>query len=170
MNLNTSAVILAGLTGFFRLAEIMYGEINALAMRKRGGEEFAPWQRWPIFITYTLWLILLPVYALKDTKVSALFLALFVLMQVLRWWGIVHLGKFWTTRIIIVPGTKLVKSGPYRILLHPIYIALFGEVIALSLTFDLWGLAQLFGGLTALWIFFRVRSESAALAQCKDPS
>ncbi len=165
MIFNTSAVILAGLTGFFRLAEIAYGEIKTISMRKDGGKEYASWQRWPIFVTYGLWLALLPIFVLKGTQVNLLFLGIYVLMQVLRWWGIAHLGKYWTTRIMIVPGGTLIKTGPYLLLPHPIYIALLGEVIALSLTFDQYALASFFGGLTALWIFFRIRAENAALAQ-----
>lgn len=167
MIFNTAVIVLAGLTAFFRLAEIAYGEIKTIAMRRDGGKEYSSWQRWPIFIGYGLWLILLTIYVLKDTQINALFLVIYVLMQVLRWWSIVHLGKYWTTRIMIVPNGEMVRTGPYRFLPHPIYIALFGEVVALSLTFGQTELAALFGGLTALWIFFRVRAENAALAQLK---
>lgn len=165
MFINTAALTLAGLTGFFRLAEIAYGEIKTKAMRKDGGQEFASWQRWPIFIIYALWLGMLPIFVLKDTPANLIWLGIFVLMEVLRWWAIVHLGKYWTTRIIIVPNGSRVTTGPYRFLPHPIYIALVGEVAALSMTFDQWGLAAFFGGLTALWVFFRIRAENAALAQ-----
>ncbi len=167
MFINEAALTLATITGVFRLSEIVYGEIKTNAMRKEDGKEFASWQRWPIFIAYALWLIALPIFALKNTPVNFIWLGLFVLMQALRWWAIWHLGKYWTTRIMIVPNGKRVTSGPYRFLTHPIYIALFGEVIALSMTFGQWSLAAFFGGLTALWIFFRVREENAALAQLR---
>ena len=167
MIFNTAALVLAILTGFFRLAEIAYGEVKTIAMRREGGKEYASWQRWPIFISYAVWLTLLPFYALTDTKINLLFLGLYILMEMLRWWAIAHLGKYWTTRIIIVPNGTMVKTGPYRFLPHPIYIALLGEVIALSLTFGQTSLAAFFGGTTALWIYFRVKAENAALAQLK---
>ncbi|NDE90770.1 MAG: hypothetical protein EB059_06480, partial [Alphaproteobacteria bacterium] len=165
MLINTAALALAGLTGFFRLAEIVYGEIKTRYMRREGGKEYASWQRWPIFVCYALWLALLPIYALKTTEPNPLWLGIYAVMEVLRWWAIVHLGRYWTTRIMIVPGGKRVTTGPYRFLPHPIYIALLGEVIALSLTFEQTGLALFFGGITALWIFFRVKAENAALQE-----
>lgn len=167
MLFNTTAVVLAGLTGLFRLSEIAYGEIKTVAMRKEGGKEYASWQRWPIFISYALWLALLPFFTPIHIKINPFLLALYVVMQLLRWWSIAHLGKYWTTRIMIVPNGEMVTTGPYRFLPHPIYIALFGEVIALSLTFGQSALAAFFGGLTALWIFYRVKAENAALAQLK---
>jgi methyltransferase len=167
MFINTTALTLAALTGIFRLAEIAYGEVKTKAMRADGGKEYASWQRWPIFITYGLWLSLLPIFALKDAEANLVWLGIYIVMECLRWWAIKHLGNYWTTRIIIVPTGKRITTGPYRFLPHPIYIALFGEVIALSMTFGQTGLAQLFGGLTALWIFFRVRAENAALEQLK---
>ncbi len=165
MFINTAALALAGLTGIFRLSEIVYGEIKTKAMRSEGGQEFSSWQRWPIFIIYALWLAMLPIFVLKDTPMNFIWLGIYVLLECLRWWAIWHLGKYWTTRIIIVPNGKRVTTGPYRFLPHPIYIALVGEVAALSLTFDQPGLAAFFGGLTALWVFFRVRAENAALSQ-----
>ncbi|MDX1921884.1 MAG: isoprenylcysteine carboxylmethyltransferase family protein [Alphaproteobacteria bacterium] len=167
MFINEAALTLAILTGAFRVGEIVYGEIKTKTMRSEGGKEFASWQRWPIFAVYALWLIALPIFTLKNTPVNFIWLTLYIGMQSLRWWAIVHLGKYWTTRIIIVPGSKPVAGGPYRFIAHPIYIALFGEVIALSMTFGQWPLAAFFGGLTALWIFVRVREENAALAQLR---
>lgn len=162
---DTAAFVLAVLTGLFRLSEIAYGEVKTVAMRKDGGKEYASWQRWPIFIGYGLWLALLPFYTLNNTKINPFFLVLFVLLQLLRWWSIAHLGKYWTTRIMIVPNGKMVTTGPYRFLPHPIYIALLGEVVTLSLAFGQTSLAAFFGGLTAIWIYFRVKAENAALAE-----
>ena len=167
MQLNTTVLILAALTAIFRLAEIAYGEWNARAMMRDGGIEYASWQRWPIFIGYATWLALLAIFTFQFLPPNPIFLAAYIALEILRWWAIAHLGKYWTTRVIIVPHGARVTTGPYRFLPHPIYIALFGEVIALSLTFGQINLAALFGGLTALWIFFRVRAENVALAKLK---
>lgn len=167
MFINTTALILAGLTGTFRLAEIAYGEIQAKRMRQNGSIEYAPWQRWPIFMGYGLWLALLPLFTLPYIKPHLFWVGLYCVMEMLRWWAIKHLGLYWTTRIMIVPGGKRITTGPYRFLPHPIYIALFGEVVALSLAFHQTALAECFGGLTALWIYFRVKEENAALSKLK---
>lgn len=39
-------------------------------------------------------------------------LALTLLAQVLRWWCITTLGPYWNTRVIVVPGARLVGAAP----------------------------------------------------------
>jgi len=51
----------------------------------------------------------------------------------LKWWAIVALGSGWTFRVIVVPGASLVRSGPYRFLRHPNYVAVAGELIGVAL-------------------------------------
>ncbi|MBI3418675.1 MAG: hypothetical protein HY053_00875 [Proteobacteria bacterium] len=90
-------------------------------------------------------------------------LGFFALLQITRWWTIAHLGKFWTTRIIAVPLAFRITTGPYRFLRHPIYMVLIFEVMALSLAFRQWGAGCFFTGLTAGWVWLRMRAESRAL-------
>lgn len=58
---------------------------------------------------------------------------LFMLAKSLKWWAIRSLGQFWTFRVIIVPGARLVESGPYRLVRHPNYVAVIGELVAVAL-------------------------------------
>src|SRR5262249_47824905 len=47
---------------------------------------------------------------------TALFVSgtmLFIAAKALKWWAILTLGRFWTFRVIVVPGTTLVARGPY---------------------------------------------------------
>jgi methyltransferase len=65
--------------------------------------------------------------------VFAVGLALFAAAKALKWWAIAALGAFWTFRVIVVPGAALVTSGPYAYLRHPNYIAVVGELVAVTL-------------------------------------
>jgi methyltransferase len=58
---------------------------------------------------------------------------LFVTSKALKWWAIVALGGAWTFRVIVVPGAPLTASGPYRILRHPNYLAVVGELLGVAL-------------------------------------
>jgi isoprenylcysteine carboxyl methyltransferase (ICMT) family protein YpbQ len=40
----------------------------------------------------------------------------------LRYRAIASLGEYRNTRVVVVPGTRLVRTGPYRFLRHPNYI------------------------------------------------
>jgi methyltransferase len=73
------------------------------------------------------------------------------------------LGPRWTTRIIVVPGAPLVRSGPYRLLSHPNYLIVAGEILVLPLAFGLPLFAAVFSGLNALVLWVRIQAEDAAL-------
>lgn len=68
-----------------------------------------------------------------STRVIVVGAALFALAKALKWWAILSLGVAWTFRVIVVPGAALVQSGPYRLLRHPNYVAVAGELVAVAL-------------------------------------
>lgn len=59
--------------------------------------------------------------------------ALFLAAKGLKWWAILSLGRFWTFRVIVVPGAQLVAAGPYRWLRHPNYVGVMGELAGVAL-------------------------------------
>lgn len=90
-------------------------------------------------------------------------IAVFVAGKALKWWAISTLGDFWTFRVIVVPGSQPVASGPYRWLRHPNYVGVFGElagagIIAAAPVAGVLG-TLMFTGLMAA----RVRVENRAL-------
>ena len=83
--------------------------------------------------------------------------------QAIRYWVISTLGPRWNVRVIVVPGMPLVRSGPYRFLRHPNYVAVVCEGIALPLIHSAWWTALGFTVLNAAMLFVRVRCENRAL-------
>jgi methyltransferase len=160
-NLITLAAVF--LTALMRLGEIALGEINSRKMLNEGGQEFSPHQRYAIFAIYTLWLASLAFFTPPEALPNIFFLTIFAALELFRWWAIAHLGKFWTTRIVIVPLAFKITTGPYRFMRHPIYAVLIAEIMALSLGFGQLGVGCIFTGLTAWWVHFRMRAESRAL-------
>jgi methyltransferase len=92
-------------------------------------------------------------------------LALTLLAQVLRWWCITTLGPYWNTRVIVVPGARLVGAGPYRFLRHPNYVAVVVEGAALPLVHSAWITATVFTLADAVLLTVRIRCENAALSR-----
>jgi methyltransferase len=92
-------------------------------------------------------------------------LVVFGFAKALKLWAMTSLGFRWTYRVLILPDAPLVKSGPYRFLRHPNYLAVLGEIagVALTLWAPLAGLAGLlgFGALMAA----RIRVEDRALGR-----
>ena len=60
-------------------------------------------------------------------------LALLVASKALKFWAIASLGTRWTYRVLVFPDAPLVTTGPYRLLRHPNYVAVVGELIAMAL-------------------------------------
>jgi methyltransferase len=74
------------------------------------------------------------------------------------------LGPYWTTRIIHLPGTRLIDSGPYRFCSHPNYVVVAGEIAVLPLVFGQYYTAAFFSVLNVLVLIRRIRVENAVLA------
>src|ERR1700684_31279 len=79
-------------------------------------------------------------------------------------WCIATLGPYWSARVIVIPGTTLVRSGPYRWFAHPNYVAVVIEGAALPLAGSAWITAVTFTVLNAALLTVRLRCETRALA------
>ena len=70
------------------------------------------------------------------------------------------LGPRWTTRIIVLPGSALVSNGPYRLVSHPNYLVVVGEIATLPLCLGLPWIALIFSAANAILLSIRIRAEN----------
>jgi methyltransferase len=96
--------------------------------------------------------------------VNPVWLAVFVLLQIGRVWVIASLGRRWTTRVIVLPGSGPVGRGPYRWLKHPNYLVVALEIAVVPLALGLPWVALIFSLANAALLFYRIRVENEALA------
>ena len=87
----------------------------------------------------------------------------FVLAQLLRYWAIVSLGKFWNTKIIVLREVIIIKKGPYKYFKHPNYAAVIIEFFSIPLIFSLYYCAIIFSTLNLFVLFRRIKIEEKAL-------
>ncbi len=89
---------------------------------------------------------------------------LFAAGKLLKWWAILSLGHAWTFRVITVPRAALVGAGPYRVLRHPNYVGVIGELAGMALMSGalVTGPAGVIG--FGLLILRRIHVEEQALA------
>jgi protein-S-isoprenylcysteine O-methyltransferase Ste14 len=73
------------------------------------------------------------------------------------WWARIHLGRFWSNAITRKEGHRVIDTGPYGLVRHPIYTGLIGAMLAtgiaigtitallgtLLITFGLWRKARM---------------------------
>ncbi|MEO7931759.1 MAG: isoprenylcysteine carboxylmethyltransferase family protein [Chthoniobacterales bacterium] len=57
---------------------------------------------------------------------------LFVLGATLRWWSVLHLGRFFTVDVAVASDHRLIDNGPYRFVRHPSYTGLLLEFTGLA--------------------------------------
>ena len=92
---------------------------------------------------------------------TPLFLGLFVLAGALRYWAAASLGRFYTVRVVRLPGAAPVATGPYRWMRHPIYRALIVEVPAVPFALGAWLTAAVLGAANLAALQYRIRKEEA---------
>jgi methyltransferase len=146
-----------------RLGELGYARRNEKRLRARGAREFAPGHYPVIVLLHAAWLIGLWVLG-AGVRPEIGWLILFFVLQALRIWVLATLGPRWTTRIIVLPGEPLVSNGPYRLISHPNYAVVIGEIFVLPMAFGLFWYAVIFSMLNAAILFVRIRAENDALA------
>ena len=152
-----------------RLLELVYSRRNERRVRARGAVERGA-GHYPVMVAlHSFWLISTFVEGLlRGPEIPAWWpvpLVAFLLVQPLRYWAIVSLGSNWNTRILVVPGGKLVKSGPYRYFPHPNYVVVAVEILTFPLIFGAWITAIVFSLLNATLLFVRIRIENRALEE-----
>ena len=158
----TLGVLILTLVTLQRVGELWLSNRNTKRLLKRGAHEVAP-SHYPLIVAvHVLWLASLWWLA-PGQPVNFFWLGAYVLLQVARIWVIRTLGERWTTRIIILPGAPLVTGGPYRVMRHPNYLAVMGELAG----FALMAHAVLTGPASVLmfaWLITRrIRVEERAL-------
>jgi methyltransferase len=159
---------LVALVGLERLAELVVSQRNARWSMERGGVETGQGHYLFMVVLHTGLLVgaVVEVWVRRPGFVPLLgwtALALVLVSQALRWWCITTLGPQWNTRVIVVPGLDAVRSGPYRLLSHPNYVAVVVEGAALPLVHTAWVTAAVFTVLNAGLLAVRIRVENTAL-------
>jgi methyltransferase len=155
------------LVGVQRLLELALSRRNERRLRARGAVERGSIHYPVIVAIHTLWLVSTLVEGLlRGPEPPAWWpvpLAAFLLVQPLRYWAILSLRKNWNTRVLVVPGGKLVRRGPYRYFSHPNYVVVAVEILTFPLIFGAWITAVVFSLLNAALLFVRIRTENRAL-------
>jgi len=146
-----------------RLGELWLARRNTLALLEKGAFEVAGAHYPAIVALHAAWLAGLWLLA-RDAPLHMGWVAVFAALQVLRLWTLSTLGRRWTTRIIVMPGETLVTGGPYRLLRHPNYAVVIGEIAVLPLCFGMSLYAVAFSAANALILTIRIRAENAALS------
>ena len=155
-----------------RIVEVQIANRNAKWVISQGGYEAGKDHYKYIVALHVLFFIalLIEVTVTKHTFMlwSIIPLAVFLVAQVGRVWALSSLGRFWNTRIMILPGAKVVAKGPYRYLRHPNYAIVITEIACLPLVFQAYWTAIAFTVLNAVILSTRIQVEERALEEATN--
>jgi hypothetical protein len=91
--------------------------------------------------------------------------ALFVGGMVLRWYSIIHLGRFFTVNVAIAADHQLVETGPYRFVRHPSYTGALLAFIGFAIVLRNWASVLVISLPIAFAFLYRINVEERALVQ-----
>ncbi|MFD1730671.1 isoprenylcysteine carboxyl methyltransferase family protein [Deinococcus malanensis] len=155
-----------------RLLELRVARANERWARDRGAQEYGQGHYPLFFVLHPAWMLALLLEGRAATgRVNLWALLLFVLAQPLRMWVIRSLGRYWNTRILIIPGGKRLTHGPFRYLKHPNYAVVALELATAPLAVGAGRTALAFSVLNAaLLMLIRIPAEERALAAYRNQS
>jgi len=95
--------------------------------------------------------------------VAVIGLLLFIAGIVLRWYSIIHLGRFFTVDVAISAEHRVVDTGPYRFVRHPSYAGAIVAFVGFGLYVRNWmALLLIVVPITAAFLW-RIQVEEKAL-------
>lgn len=148
-----------------RLGELVYANWNTKKLLAAGGQEHGADHYHYFIFLHSAWIAIIALMVDPQYSLSKTMLALFVASQLLRFWTLASIGKWWTTRIISAPHFDLVKKGPYRFISHPNYLVVVLEIAIVPLLLGLPWVALVFSILNAILLRHRLSIENEILKE-----
>ena len=157
-----------------RLIELLIAKRNEKWMKSEGAFE-AGASHYPYMVAMHVFffIVLISEVVFLHRQLSFLWpiwLGIFLAAQILRIWCLTSLGKYWNTKIIVLPNARVVRKGPYKWLRHPNYIIVATELLVLPLLFNAIFTAIIFSLLNIWMMTVRIPTEEQALRKATNYS
>ena len=147
-----------------RGAEELYSARNTQALIAAGAREAGRSYYPVVATTHLAWIaslfFLIPATATTSYRLAVVYIAL----QVVRYWVIATLGRFWTHRIFTLDNAPVVRRGPYRYVRHPNYAVTIAETFLLPMVFDALALGMIMGAVWTAVLAYKIKLEDEALS------
>ncbi|MEH7255579.1 isoprenylcysteine carboxyl methyltransferase family protein [Neobacillus niacini] len=155
-----------------RLIELMIARKNEKWMKEQGALEFGT-NHYPfIVLMHSLFFLVLVfekiAFSRELSPIWPLLAAVFIFAQLMRVWAISSLGRYWNTKIIVLPNVDVVRKGPYRFIKHPNYLVVSIELLVVPLFYGAYVTACLFTLLNILMLSVRIPAEERALRELTE--
>ena len=146
---------------FCRVFELMLSKKNTQKLIEEGAREYYKSHYKYIVIFHIFFIIYFLLESLNNSTIIKEYLYIFFLVQIFRYKVIFDLGKFWTTRIIVI-NKPLIMTWQFKYLRHPNYIIVFLEISLVCLLFDDFMALYVFSFINLVLICVRIYFEEKA--------
>jgi len=144
--------------------EEVYSAANTKRLLAEGAREVGANYYPVVATTHLAWIAGIFLLVSPNAPVYWPLLALYLALQVVRYWVIGTLGRYWTHRIITLDSAPVVTKGPYKIIRHPNYAVTIAETLLLPLVFGAWEFALIITAIWAAVLHYKILLEDAAIA------
>ena len=144
--------------------EELHSRNNTRKLLNEGAKEFGRKFYPVVAIAHLGWIAAIFFLIPASAKIIWPLLVIYLLLQVLRYWTLATLGRFWTHRIISLQQAPIERRGPYALVRHPNYVITIAETFILPACFGAFGIAIVFGAMWSLVIRHKIGLEDRALA------
>jgi methyltransferase len=152
-----------------RLSELLVARKNESRVRHEGAIEYdRGGYKYIVAMHVAFFVSLISEYFFLGRSLSSHWpipFAILIAAQVLRYWAIASLGKYWNTKVLVVPGAPLINKGPYQYIRHPNYLAVVIEIAVIPLVFSCYITSVLFSILNLMVLRRRIGIEDSALSK-----
>ncbi|GAB4073614.1 alkylpyrone methyltransferase [Barrientosiimonas marina] len=151
-----------------RITELLIARSNEKWLKRFGGiEKGEKHYKWFILLHCSFFLAIIAEISLTQSpaRINLTLLSIFLAVQASRVWCIQSLGRFWNTKVIVLPGVARIKKGPYKFVKHPNYIIVAVELFIIPLLVGAQITAFLFPVLHLLLVRVRIPHEEEALTR-----
>lgn len=150
-----------------RVVELFIAHRNEKWILQQGGKEVGAGLSKIIVVFHMLWFaaFLTEGFARSAELLAPQWLAItvLVLLQAGRYWCIRALGKFWNTKVLVLPDARLARRGPYKWIRHPNYLIVILEIFCYPALFGCFWTAILGSAVNGVLLRKRIAQEVAAL-------
>lgn len=162
-------ILILTLVTLQRVIELVIAHRNTKKIEARGGFEVGSNRHGFVVTLQVLWLAGLWYLVLTYLPViDQAWIYAYVVLEATRGWIVAALGSSWTTRLMVVPGENLPDEGLHSWIRYANYFVVAAELFILPLTFGLIWYALGFGILNLALLFWRMKSEDAALKPLRE--
>lgn len=152
-----------------RIAELFIARRNEKWILANGGTEVGQ-EHYKLIVSVHVFFFLSLLFEVLyfEKELSPFFpvlFSLFIVTQLGRLWALSSLGKFWNTKIMILPNHEIVSKGPYKFIKHPNYLIVILEIMLLPLMFEAYVTACVCSILNLIVLSIRIPIEERALQE-----